>query len=215
MSVIKHNSQRVAVLIDTQNLYHSARNLYSARVNFSSVLEQAVAGRQLVRAIAYVITTEAQDESQFFEALTKMGIETKTKDLQIFYGGAKKADWDVGMAVDAIRLASKIDTIVLVTGDGDFAPLVEYVKQLGVQVEVVAFGQSSSSKLREVCEGFIDLSDDPKKFLINYRPNNNTYALKPKRPAATTQQQTQPKPRIKTKTREAPALKSIIGDNAL
>lgn len=183
MSVIKHNSQRVAVLIDTQNLYHSARNLYNARVNFAGVLDQAVAGRQLVRAIAYVITTEAQDESQFFEALTKIGIETRTKDLQIFFGGAKKADWDVGMAVDAIRLASKIDTIVLATGDGDFSPLVEYLKQLGVQVEVMAFGQSSSSKLREVCEGFIDLSNDLKKFLINYRParySNNSNA-KPKR----------------------------------
>lgn len=218
MSVIKHNSQRVAVLIDTQNLYHSARNLYNTRVNFSGVLEQAVAGRQLVRAIAYVITTEAQDESQFFEALTKMGIETRTKDLQIFFGGAKKADWDVGIAVDAIRLASKIDTIVIATGDGDFAPLVEYVKQLGVQVEVMAFGQSSSSKLREVCEDFIDLSNDPKKFLINYRPAGYQ-GSKAKRPA-----QAAPKPK-KRISRSGPVgsaqgststdQDTIIGENAI
>ncbi len=218
MSVIKHNSQRVAVLIDTQNLYHSARNLYNARVNFAGVLEEAVADRQLVRAIAYVITTEAQDESQFFEALTKMGIETRTKDLQIFFGGAKKADWDVGIAVDAIRLASKIDTIVIATGDGDFAPLVEYVKQLGVQVEVMAFGQSSSSKLREACEDFIDLSNDPKKFLINYRPAGYQSA-KPKR-------QPSLKPRKKavraTDAREPAKLNTnnsedntIIGENAI
>ncbi len=166
MSVIQHTSQRVAVLIDTQNLYHSARNIYNSRVNFSNVLDSAVGERKLVRAIAYLITTEAQDEAQFFDALLKMGIETKSKDLQIFHGGNKKADWDVGITVDALRLASKVDTIVLATGDGDFVPLVEQLKSLGVQVEVVSFGRSTSSKLKESTEAFLDLDDDPKKYLL-------------------------------------------------
>jgi len=126
MSVIKHGDQRVAVFIDTQNLYHSAKNLYNAKVNFGAIMDAVVGKRKLIRALAYVITTEAGDETSFFEALTKIGIETKTKDLQIFYGGAKKADWDVGLAVDAIRLAPKVDTIVLATGDGDFEPLVNF-----------------------------------------------------------------------------------------
>ena len=124
MAVIKHKGQRVGVFIDTQNLYHSAKNLYKAKVNFGNVLKQAVAGRQLIRARAYVVTTESGEEQNFFEALEKLGIEIKTKDLQVFYGGAKKADWDVGMAIDAISMASKLDAIVLATGDGDFAPLV-------------------------------------------------------------------------------------------
>src|SRR6185503_8670622 len=170
MTVIKHKEQRVGVFIDTQNVYHSARNLYKARVNFGAVLKDAVAGRKLVRAVAYVITTEAGDETNFFEALTKLGIETKTKDLQIFYGGSKKADWDVGLAVDAIRLSPKVDTIVLATGDGDFVPLVNFLKEhFGVQVEVISFGRSSSTKLREACEDFIDMCDHPEKFLIGYR----------------------------------------------
>ncbi len=170
MSVIKHQGQRVAVFIDTQNLYHSARNLYNAKVNFGAIMEAAVSKRTLIRALAYVITTEAGDETQFFEALTKLGIETKTKDLQIFYGGAKKADWDVGMAVDAIRLAPKVDTIVLATGDGDFVPLVNFLKEhFGVQVEVISFGKSSSSKLREACEDFIDMCDHPEKYILGYR----------------------------------------------
>ncbi len=170
MSVIKHSDQRVAVFIDTQNLYHSAKNLYNTKVNFGAIMENALGKRKLIRAIAYVITTEAGDETQFFEALTKLGIETKTKDLQIFYGGAKKADWDVGLAVDAIRLAPKVDTIVLATGDGDFVPLVNFLKEhFGVQVEVISFGRSSSTKLREACEDFIDMCDHPEKYLMGYR----------------------------------------------
>lgn len=133
-------------------------------------MESALGKRKLIRSIAYVITTEAGDETQFFEALTKLGIETKTKDLQIFYGGAKKADWDVGLAVDAIRLAPKVDTIVLATGDGDFVPLVTFLKEhFGVQVEVISFGRSSSTKLREACEDFIDMCDHPEKYLMGYR----------------------------------------------
>ena len=169
MSVIQHPSQRVAVLIDTQNLYHSARNLYNARVNFAKVLEAAVAERQLVRAIAYLITTESQDEAQFFDALLKMGIETKSKDLQIFYGGNKKADWDVGIAVDAITLAQKVDALVLVTGDGDFCPLVEYLKHEGVQVEVVSFAKSTSAKLIDTADAFLDLGEDYKEYVMGYK----------------------------------------------
>ena len=87
--LIKHKDQRVGIFIDTQNLYHCAKNLYGAKVNFAQVVKEALAGRSLIRAIAYVITTESGDEKGFFEALTKAGIETKTKNLQIFAGGQK------------------------------------------------------------------------------------------------------------------------------
>ena len=158
MSVIKHKDQRVGIFIDTQNLYHSAKNLYKARVNFGAIMKEAIGNRQLIRAIAYVITTETREEEGFFEALNKVGIETKTKDLQVFYGGAKKADWDVGLAIDAVRLSSKIDSAVIVSGDGDFVPLVEYLQfAAGLQVEVMAFGKSASMKLKEAADQFIDL----------------------------------------------------------
>jgi len=170
MSVIKHKNQRVGVFIDTQNLYHSAKNLYQARVNFSAVVKEAVAGRQLVRAIAYVITTETGEEKNFFDALQKAGIETRTKPLQVFFGGAKKADWDVGMAVDAIRLAPKVDAISIVSGDGDFVPLLEYLRQVqGLQTEVIAFGRSCSQKLREAAEDFIDLEEESERYLLKKR----------------------------------------------
>lgn len=167
MSVIKHTEQRVGVFIDTQNLYHCAKNLYHAKVNFGKVVEEALAGRSLIRAIAYVITTESGDEKNFFEALGKMGIEAKTKDLQIFAGGAKKADWDVGLAVDAIKMAPKLDAVILISGDGDFVPLVEYLKtNEGCQVELVSFGKSTSAKLIEAVDDFTDLDENPKKYLM-------------------------------------------------
>ncbi len=167
MSIIKHPEQRVGIFIDTQNLYHSAKNLYGARVNFGAVMKEAVGGRILIRAVAYVVTTETPEEKAFFEALTKVGIETKTKDLQVFAGGAKKADWDVGMAIDAVAMAPKLDTVILATGDGDFIPLVNYLKtKEGCQVEVISFGKSSSARLKEAADDFIDMCEDPKKFLI-------------------------------------------------
>lgn len=166
MSVIKQKNQRVGIFIDTQNLYHSAKNIYGAKVNFDQVVKEGLAGRFLTRAVAYVITTETGEEKGFFEALEKMGIETKTKNLQIFAGGAKKGDWDVGLAVDAIKLAPKLDAVVLVTGDGDFVPLVEFLKSQGCQVEVASFGKSTSSRLIEVADDFIDLDKNPRKYLI-------------------------------------------------
>ena len=170
MSIIKHPEQRVGVFIDTQNLYHSAKNIYHARVNFGNVLKDSVAGRHLIRARAYVVTTESGEEKGFFEALEKIGIETRTKDLQIFFGGAKKADWDVGLAVDAITAAPSLDTVILFTGDGDFVPLVEYLKvHDGCQVEVVSFGKSTSGRLKEVADHFLDLDTDPRRYLLNYR----------------------------------------------
>ena len=170
MTVIKHKEQRVGVFIDTQNLYHSARNLYNARVNFGAVLKEVVAGRKLVRAVAYVIARETGDEKNFFEALTKLGIETKTKDLQVFHTGTKKGDWDVGLTVDVMRMASRLDAVIIVSGDGDFIPLVEYMKNhTGTQVEVASFGKSTSNKLREVADDFIDLSLNPKKYLIGMK----------------------------------------------
>ena len=166
MPVIKHKNQRVSVFIDVQNLYHSAKHLYKARVNFKEVVKTAVAGRQLVRAIAYVISTESGEEKGFFDALTKLGIETKQKELQVFFGGAKKADWDVGIAVDAMRLAPSVDAVVLCSGDGDLTPLVEQLQSMGKQVEVITFGKSASARLKEAADDFTDLCDEPEKYLL-------------------------------------------------
>lgn len=167
---LKHPDQRVGVFIDVQNMYYSAKNLFHCKVNFGNIVKEATAGRKLIRAIAYVVSTEGKEEQPFFDALYNQGIETKERPLQIFYGGEKKADWDVGITVDAIRLSPSLDTIVLVSGDGDYLPLVEYLQNQGKQVEVMAFGNTSSSRLREEADDFIDLGGEEKhKFLIMER----------------------------------------------
>lgn len=163
---LKHPDQRVGVFIDVQNMYYSAKNLFGAKVNFGNIVKEATAGRKLIRAIAYVVSTESKEEKPFFDALYNLGIETKEKPLQIFWGGEKKADWDVGLAVDAIRFSSNLDAIVLVGGDGDYVPLVEYLRGHGKQVEVLSFGGTTSAKLIEAADDFIDLGQDKAKFLI-------------------------------------------------
>ncbi|MFH1099011.1 MAG: NYN domain-containing protein [Candidatus Uhrbacteria bacterium] len=167
--MIKHPDQRVAVFIDAQNMYHSAQHIGGGNPNFGSMLEDAVAGRRLVRAIAYVVRGKTGTEQAFFDALTKLGIEVKEKDLQEFASGAKKADWDVGLAVDAIRIAELVDVVVLISGDGDFIPLVEYLQHRGRIVEVVAFRPTASGKLQTAADDFNDLAADLKRYVIRRR----------------------------------------------
>lgn len=159
--------QRVGVFIDVQNMYYSAKNLFDAKVNFKSILNQAVDGRTLIRAIAYVIKADIKEEKNFFEALSKIGYEVKSKDLQTFVGGAKKGDWDVGIAMDMIELGHKLDVVVLVSGDGDYVPLVQHMSRaMGCRVEAMAFGKTSSAKLREAVDDFIDMEKSKRKYLI-------------------------------------------------
>ncbi len=164
---LQHPEQRVGVFVDVQNLYYSAKYNYKSHVNFGNILKAAVGGRKLIRAIAYCIRADMKDEQTFFDALSNQGFEVKAKDLQVFFGGAKKGDWDIGIAMDTIELAHKLDTIVLVSGDGDYQPLVQHLRRaLGCRVEVVAFGKSASGKLVEDADSFLDLDSTPSRFLI-------------------------------------------------
>jgi uncharacterized LabA/DUF88 family protein len=168
----KHKDQRVGVFVDVQNLYYSAKQFYKAKVNFAHILKTASASRRLIRAIAYVIKADIKEESNFFEALEKIGYDVRAKDLQTFYGGAKKGDWDVGIAMDIMRMASKLDVIVLVSGDGDFKDLLEHVKALGCRAEVIAFRKTASSRLLAEVDEFIDLDKELDKVLIKDRKKN-------------------------------------------
>jgi len=163
---ISHPGQRVAVLADAQNLYHTARNLYTRNIDYSALLEEAVADREVTRAIAYVIRADSPDEETFFEALVDIGFETRIKDIKTFQDGSKKADWDVGMSLDAVTLAKHNDAVVLCTGDGDFARVCRYLRHEGCRAEAVGFEESTSEELKDAVDGFTDMSGDPDRFLL-------------------------------------------------
>lgn len=155
------------------NMYHSAKNLYRARVNFRELLRLVTANRDLLRAVAYVVKSDSEEEKAFFSALEKAGFELKSKDLQVFPGGMKKGDWDVAIAIDAITLSKQVDVVVIVSGDGDYEPLVDYLKFSGIIVEVAAFGRSASGRLVEAANNFIDLEESKDKILLKSKSKNN------------------------------------------
>ena len=174
MNPTQHKEQKVGVFVDVQNMYYSAKNLYGSKVDFGKVLTTGVAGRKLIRAFAYVIKADVGAEKEFFGALEKIGFEVKEKGLQIFYDGAKKGDWDVGLCMDAVRMLPKIDVMILVSGDGDYTDLIDYAQSQGVKAEVLAFGRTSSNKIVEACDYFIDMDKVPGKFLIGQRGNRSS-----------------------------------------
>lgn len=141
--------QRLGIFVDVQNMFYSAKALHQSKIDYSKLLQEIVANRDLVRAIAYVVHKPEVDQSGFTDALKRLGYEIKTKELRLRPDGTAKGDWDMGMAIDTIAMAPKLDTIVLVTGDGDFAPLVEMLKAHGCRVEVVSFRKSTATELIE------------------------------------------------------------------
>jgi uncharacterized LabA/DUF88 family protein len=165
---MKNPDQRIAIFIDVQNLYYSAKALYNAKVNFAEIVNTATAGRKLIRAIAYTVRAAMPEEKSFFDALEKLGIEVRTKDLQTFVGGQKKADWDVGIAVDVLTMAPKLDAIVLCSGDGDFQLLLHHAKSEGCRAEIISFGKSTSNKLIEEADDFIDLDTESSRYLLKH-----------------------------------------------
>jgi uncharacterized LabA/DUF88 family protein len=140
-------NQRVAVLVDVQNMYYSARKIYDSKVSFHKLLNTILRNRKLVRAIAYTVEKEGADQTKFYEALERTGFEIKSRDLIERSDGSRKGDWDMGIAIDAISLIERIDVLVLVTGDGDFVALVNMLKSRGVRVEVASFRESTADNL--------------------------------------------------------------------
>jgi uncharacterized LabA/DUF88 family protein len=155
------SAQRVGIFVDAQNLYHSAKSIYDpeAMVDYRTMLEMAVDGRSLVRAIVYVIDIEGVDQRGFFEVLHRLGFEIRSKPARLLPDGSRKADWDMGIAMDTIALADKLDVTVLVSGDGDFVDLVRFLQARGVRVEVMAFRETTATMLKEAADVFRPLDD--------------------------------------------------------
>ncbi len=159
-TVYENTAQRVAVFVDVQNMFYSAKTLHQSKIDYRKLLEEILKGRQLVRAIAYVVQKADVDQSAFLEALRRSGYEVKGKELTIRDDGTSKGDWKVEISLDAIALAPKMDCMVLVSGDGDFVPLVRALDARGCRTEVVSFEQSTSNDLMRTCHQFIPIEQD-------------------------------------------------------
>jgi uncharacterized LabA/DUF88 family protein len=161
-----HSNQRVAVLADAQNLYHTSHSIYSRNVDYTELLAGAVGDRQLVRAVAYAIRANSPEEESFFDALQDIGFETKVKELKTYADGTQKGDWDVGIVLDAVTLAPHVDAIVLCSGDGDFTRLCSHVRHQGTRAEVMGFAESTADALVEAADSFVDLSTEDERYLL-------------------------------------------------
>jgi uncharacterized LabA/DUF88 family protein len=151
--------QRLGIFVDVQNMFYSAKALHQSKIDYSKLLQEIITNRDPVRAIAYVVHKVDVDQSSFTDALKRLGYEIKTKELRLRPDGTAKGDWDMGIAIDTIGMAPKLDTVVLVTGDGDFVPLVEMLKAHGCRVEVVSFRRSTAVELIEACTQYTAIEE--------------------------------------------------------
>ncbi|GLV48303.1 NYN domain-containing protein [Thermus sp. LT1-2-5] len=166
-----HQDQRVGVFVDTQNLYHSARDYYERNVNFESLLRYAVGGRRLVRATAYVVEKEGDTSAwPFIYKLSTIGYRVRRMYLtvkEVGEGGKPiyEGNWDMGIAADMVRLMPYLDVVVLGSGDGDFVEILEVLMERGIRVEVIAFRETTSQKLIDAVDRFVHLPDIPNPFM--------------------------------------------------
>jgi len=159
------NVPRVGVFIDTQNLYHSARDHYERTVNFETLLKHAVGERYLVRAIAYVVEKEGDTSAwPFIYKLSTLGYRVRRMNLHLHHVNDQgkpiwEGNWDMGMVADMTRLMDSLDTIVLGSGDGDFADMLEVFMERGKRCEVIAFKETTSQRLIDMVDKFTHLTE--------------------------------------------------------
>jgi uncharacterized LabA/DUF88 family protein len=137
----------VSILLDQANLAATASMSFHRKVNFSALIDRLAQGRPVVRAIAFVVDNGGANFDAFCDTLKKSGWELRIKKPKTFADGTTKADWDMGIAMEAIALRDEAETLVLASGDGDFVPLVKQLHRWGVTVEIAAYPDGLSLEL--------------------------------------------------------------------
>ena len=160
MSKNHNRNVRVAVLVDVQNVFYGARDQFDGKLDFKMLMNKAIAGRSLVRAVAYCVTCPGTDPSAFHGTLRQHGFDIKEKFLKVIEGGGTKGNWDVGIAIDGVLIGSSCDVIVLVTGDGDFVDLVNYLKSAGKRVEAICFHGTAATELLQSVDQYSWVDED-------------------------------------------------------
>ena len=151
-------SKNVAVFVDVANIFYAAKAA-GTDIDYVTLLKSATAGRDFVRAYAYTgLDPENENQRQFHAFLARSGYKVVSKDIRKYGDGRIKANLDIELVVDLMRMGSHLDIAVVVSGDGDFAPAIRAVQQMGVRVEVISFRGNTSSDLIEVADVFTDIT---------------------------------------------------------
>ena len=151
---------RVGVFVDVQNMFYAAKDRFGRRVDYIKLLDLIVGPRYLMVAYAYVVQIPEINQSSFLSLLEHNGYTIKSKDLRLRGDGSAKGDWDVGIAVDVVSMLGSLDVVILASGDGDFCPLAELIKQQDKRVEVVAFEHNTSMDLQQIADQFFPIGDE-------------------------------------------------------
>ena len=152
-------SKNVAVFVDVANIFYAAKAA-GIDIDYVTLLKSATANRDFVRAYAYTgLDPENENQRQFHAFLARSGYKVVSKDIRKYGDGRMKANLDIELVVDMMRMAEKLDIAVVVSGDGDFAPAIAAVQQKGTRVEVISFRGNTSSDLIDVADVFIDITN--------------------------------------------------------
>ena len=151
-------SKNVAVFVDVANIFYAAKAA-GVDIDYVTLLKAATAGRDFVRAYAYTgLDPENENQKNFHDFLRRSGYKVVSKDIRKYGDGRMKANLDIELVVDMMRMAPHIDIAVVISGDGDFAPAIKAIQQMGVRVEVISFKGNTSSDLIDVADVFTDIS---------------------------------------------------------
>lgn len=159
-AIYTNPAARIGIFVDAQNICRSLQALSGRRrLDYKKLLVKILAGRTLYCARFYEIIAEDDfSKNAFLDAIGHAGYEVLTKPVQVFAGGVTKGDWDLGMAIDIVSIAEKLDVVILLSGDGDFLPLVQYVKHKhGCRVEGVSVLRTTNAAILTEFDSHIDL----------------------------------------------------------
>jgi uncharacterized LabA/DUF88 family protein len=152
--------EKVSIFVDVQNIYYTCRQAYERSFDYNKFWIQATEERELVGAWAYATHRGDEKQMQFQNILRAIGFEVKLKPVLNRMDGTSKADWDVGIALDAYEAAQECDTLILLSGDGDFGFLMHRIKQrFGTNGEVYGVPSLTSSLLIEQATTFIPIDE--------------------------------------------------------
>jgi uncharacterized LabA/DUF88 family protein len=149
--------KNVAVFVDVANIFYAAKAA-GVDIDYVTLLKAGSAGRDLVRAYAYTgLDPDNENQRNFHDFLRRSGYKVVSKDIRKYGDGKVKANLDIELVVDMMKTARNLDVAIVVSGDGDFAPAIRAVQEMGVRVEVVSFRGNTSSDLIDVADLFTDI----------------------------------------------------------